>query len=186
MEREQAAQAIEAFLRALGRDPDRDPALAGTGARVAAAFADELLAGYEVDVDTLVAQNVLPGSGRGSELVVVRDVPLTTVCPHHLLPSSGTATVAFMPGRRLVGVGAVARLIDACARRLALQEEIGDHVAATLEKHLAPRWVGCRLLLSHACMTARGERSHGSRVESIALRGQVDEATALAALGLGR
>lgn len=186
MDREQAARAVEAFLRALGRDPERDPALAGTGGRVAAAFADELLAGYAVDVDTLVAQNVLPGTGRASELVVVRDVPVTTVCPHHLLPSTGIATVAFMPGSRLVGVGAVARLLDACTRRLALQEEIGDHVVATLEKHLAPRWAGCRLLLSHACMTARGERSHGARVETVTLRGKVDEATALLALGVGR
>jgi GTP cyclohydrolase I len=183
MDREQAARAVEAFLRALDRDPAGDPALAGTGARVAAAFADDLLAGYAVDVDAVVAENVLPGR---SDLVVVRDLPVTTTCPHHLLPSSGTATVAFMPAERLMGVGAVARLVDALSRRLALQEDIGERVVGTLEKHLAPRWAGCRLLLSHACMTARGERAHGSRVETVALRGKVDQATAMLALGVGR
>jgi GTP cyclohydrolase I len=183
MDREAAARAIEAFLRALGHDPEEEPALAGTGARVAAAFADELLAGYRVDVEAIIAQNVLPGR---SDLVVVRDLPVTTTCPHHLLPSTGVATVAFMPGENLVGVGAVARLVDALSRRLALQEEIGERVVATLEKHLAPRWVGCRLLLAHACMTARGERAHGSRVETVALRGKVDESSALLALGVGK
>ena len=189
MDREQAARAIDAFLRALGRDPVKEPALAGTGARVAAAFADDLLAGYAVDVDAVVTQNVLSLSGlsgRPAELVVVRDLPVTTTCPHHLLPSAGTATVAFMPGDRLIGVGAVARLVDAFARRLALQEEIGDHVVTTLSKHLGPRWVGCRLLLTHACMTARGERAHGSRVETVALRGDIDHAAAMLALGVGR
>jgi GTP cyclohydrolase I len=186
MDREAAARAIDAFLRALGHDPDGDPALAGTGARVAAAFADDLLAGYQVDVDAVVTQNVIAASERGTELVVVRDLHVTTTCPHHLLLSSGTATVAFMPEERLVGVGAVARLVDAFARRLALQEEIGERVVAALDRHLAPRWAGCRLVLTHACMTARGERAHGSRVETVALRGKVDQATALLALGVGR
>jgi GTP cyclohydrolase I len=189
MDREQAARAIDAFLRALGRDPDGDPALTGTGARVAAAFADDLLAGYSVDVDALVAKNVLPGT---SEVVIVRDLPVTTTCPHHLLPSSGFATVAFAPDARLLGVGAVARLVDALARRLALQEEVGEGVVTVLAKHLAPRWAGCRLVLTHACMTARGERAHGSRVETVALRSgdpqlrPNHEQAALLALGVGR
>jgi GTP cyclohydrolase I len=183
MDREQAARAIEAFLRALDQDPERDPSLAGTGMRVAAAFADDLLSGYRVDVDAIVTQNVFPGR---SELVVVRDLSVTTICPHHLLPSTGLATVAFAPDERLVGVGAVGRVVDAFSRRLALQEEIGEHVVATLEKHLEPRWIGCRLLLTHSCMTARGERTHGARVETVALRGKVDEGAATLALGVGR
>ena len=90
MNREAAARAIDAFLRALGRDPEHEPELAGTGARVAPPYADELLAGYAVDVDALLAQNVFAGT---SELVVVRDVPVATTCPHHLMPATGTATV---------------------------------------------------------------------------------------------
>ena len=184
MDREAAARAIDAFLLALGRDAGNEPELAGTGARVAAAFADELLTGYTVDVDALLSQNVFAGQ---SDTVVVRDVPVATMCPHHLMPAAGVATVAFAPAGRLVGVGTVARVLDAYARRLALQEQIGEHVVGALEKHLHPRWAACRIVLSHACMTARGERTHGARVETVAIRGDAaDVAVIHAVLGVGR
>jgi GTP cyclohydrolase I len=184
MNREAAARAIDDFLRALGRDPEHEPELLGTGARVAAAYADDLLAGYAVDVDALLSQNVFAGH---SELVVVRDIPLATTCPHHLMPGTGLATVAFSPDEHLVGVGTVARLVDAFARRLALQEQIGERAVAALQKHLAPRWAACRITMTHACMTTRGERTHGARVETLALAGgDVDEAAVYAALGVGR
>jgi GTP cyclohydrolase I len=168
MDREAAARAIDAFLLALGREASVEPELAGTGARVAAAFADELLAGYAVDVDALLAQNVFPGQ---SDTVVVRDIPVATMCPHHLMPATGLATVAFAPAGRLIGIGTVARLVEAFARRLALQEQLGERVVAALNEHLAPRWVACRLVLAHTCMTARGERSHGARVDTTAIAG---------------
>jgi GTP cyclohydrolase I len=181
MDREAAARAIEAFLRALGRDPEREPDLIGTGERVAEAFAEDLLAGYRVDVDELLSKNVFAGR---TERVIVRDVPVTTVCPHHLMPSTGTATVAFAPEEHLVGLGTVTRLVDAFARRLALQEEIGERIVAALQKHLAPRWVACRIDLTHACMTARGGRAHGARVETLSLAGgSVTDALIQAALG---
>jgi GTP cyclohydrolase I len=184
MDREAAARAIDAFLRALGRDPEREPELVGTGARVAAAYADELIAGYAVDIDALLAQAVFAGR---SDLVIVRDVPLATTCPHHLMPAVGVATLAFAPDEHLVGVGTVARVLDAFARRLTLQEDIGERAVAAVQKHLAPLWTGCRITLSHACMTARGERTHGARVETLALAGgEVDEAVVYAALGVGR
>jgi GTP cyclohydrolase I len=184
MNREAAAQAIDAFLRALGRDPAHEPELAGTGERVASTYADELLTGYMVDVDELLVQSVFAGT---QELVVVRDVPVVTTCPHHLMPSTGTATVAFAPEEHLVGIGTVARLVDAFARRLMLQEQIGERVVASLQKHLAPRWAGCRLTLTHACMTARGERAHGARVDTVALSGgDVEETALFAILGMGR
>ena len=184
MDREAAARAIDAFLRALGRDPEREPELVGTAARVAAAYADELVAGYGIDVDALLAPAVFAGR---SDLVIVRDVPVATTCPHHLMPGIGVATVAFAPDEHLVGVGTVARVLDAFARRLTLQEEIGERTVAALQKHLAPRWSACRITLGHSCMTARGERTHGARVETLALAGgEVDEAVVYAALGVGR
>jgi GTP cyclohydrolase IA len=183
MDREAAARAIDAFLQALGRDPDHEPELVGTGARVADAYADEMLSGYGVDVDALLSQNVFAGR---SELVVVRDIPVTTTCPHHLMPAIGVASVAFAPDEHLVGVGIVAQVLDAYARRLALQEQIGDRTVAAFQKHLAPRWAACRITLSHACMTARGERSHGARVETLALAGgDVDEGVVYSTLGVG-
>jgi GTP cyclohydrolase I len=184
IDRNAAAQAIDAFLRALGRDPDREPELRGTGARVTQAWADELLAGYRVDVDRLLADNVFAGT---TDLVVVREIPVHTMCPHHLLGSSGTATVAFAPDKHLVGVGTVAAVVDAFARRLALQEQMGRNVVNALAAHLSPRWSACRLVLTHGCMTARGERAHGSRVESVAIDGNdAPVATIHSVLGVGK
>ncbi len=168
VDRDAAAQHMEAFLRAIGRDPDRDPELAETGRRVADAFVDELCAGYAVDARTLLADGVMAGD---AELVAVRDVTITTTCPHHLMIASGRATVAFQPAGRIVGIGTLVAVIEAFARRHTHQESLGEDVVEALDAELRPRWVGCRVVLSHGCMTARGERAHGTLVETVALRG---------------
>lgn len=187
VDRTAAANAIDAFLKAIGRDPAREPDLAGTGARVADAYADELCAGYAVDTRALLEASAIDG---GAGLVVVRDIAITTMCPHHLLPATGTATVAIMTRARLVGVGTIASLVEAHARRLTLQERIGEAVASDIEAVLAPAWVGCRLVLVHGCMVARGERAVGSRVETVAIRGVANGASSdmaiHVALGVGR
>ena len=174
MDRAAAARAIDAFLSAIGRDPKNEPELRGTGARVAAAYVDELCSGYAVDVDALVRSNAIAAEGEGS-IVELRDVALTTTCPHHLMAGVGKATVGFAPGKEILGVGAIARLLDAFARRLTLQEAIGEGVVAAIEKNLAPRWVACRIEMTHACMTARGERTHGAKLVTFAMRAK-DEA----------
>jgi GTP cyclohydrolase I len=188
--REVAARAIEAFLRAIGRDPAADPNLTETGARVADAFIDEICEGYAVDVAELLASNAIDGATSSpGELVIMRDVAITTMCPHHLMPARGTAVVAMAPAGRLVGLGALVKLVDAFAHRLTLQEEIGERVVKALLDHLAPTWAGCRLVLEHGCVTARGERRHGARAETVALGGALDPATramAYRALGVGR
>ncbi len=169
IDRNAAAKAIDAFLLAIGRDPSVEPDLAGTGARVADAYVDELCAGYDVDTRAVLAGSAIVANAPG--LVVVRDIAITTMCPHHLLPASGTATVAMHANGRIAGLGALAAVVLAHARRLNLQERIGEAVASAIEAVLAPEWVGCRLLLSHGCMVARGERDSGSRVETVAIRG---------------
>lgn len=180
-DRRAAARAIDAFLVAIGRDPE-DPALAGTGERVADAFIDDLCAGYDVDVDRLLTENAIDGR---TEVVILRDVAIATTCPHHLMTAIGTATIAFAPRAKVVGIGALARLVDAYARRLTLQEEIGERVVESLSRALAPAWAGCRIVLAHACMTARGERRHGARVETVALAGECDRALVYRTLGAG-
>jgi GTP cyclohydrolase I len=168
IDREAAAEAIEAFLRAIGQEPDDEPELQETGRRVATAFIDEICDGYKVDTTELIARNVIAGT---TELVVLRDVPVTTTCPHHLMPAIGTATIAFAPEGSLVGLGAIPKLLDAFAHRLTLQEQIGERVVAALMEELRPRWAGCRLVLDQMCMTARGQRRHGIRTETLALGG---------------
>jgi GTP cyclohydrolase I len=182
MDRAAAANAIDAFLRAIGRDATDEPDLAGTGARVADAFVDELCAGYDVDGRALVEKHAIDASGETPSVVVVRDIPVVTTCPHHLLPAVGTADVALSPNERIVGIGAIGELVDAHARRLTLQEHIGERVVDDLDAILAPEWVACRILLSHGCMIARGSRPVGTKVETLALR-RVDAVTVITILG---
>jgi GTP cyclohydrolase I len=181
IDRRAAADAIDAFLRAIGREESE---LTGTGARVADMFLDELCSGYGVDTRDVLERGAIAATSAST--VVVRDIPVATTCPHHLVPSLGRATVAFRGRDRIVGLGVVVAVVDAYARRLSLQETIGEGVVADLDAVLAPEWVGCRLVLSHACMIARGERATGSSVETIALRAPPErEAEARSALGVG-
>ena len=179
IDRKGAAEAIDAFLRAIGRDPRVEPDLVGTGERVAAAFIDELCDGYAVDPAALVARHRI--EARSGDLVVMRDVAVTTTCPHHLMTAKGVATIAFAPRGATVGLGALVQLVDACAHRLALQERIGEDVVRALDEALAPAWAACRLVLEHGCVVARGERRHGARAMTLAVRG--DRALAERALG---
>lgn len=184
IDRQAAATAIDAFLRAIGRDAAQEPDLVGTGARVAEAFVKDLCAGYAVDTRALLESNVMPAESPG--VVVVRDVPISTTCPHHLIPSIGHATIAMQTKERLVGLGTLAALLDAHARRLTLQEKIGERVCADIEAIVAPEWVACRIVLVHGCMITRGERAHGASVESIATRGEVGQKKLATIYGLLR
>jgi GTP cyclohydrolase I len=169
VDQEAAARAIEAFLRAIGRDPEVEPELRGTAARVTAAYLDDLCSGYRIDPVTVVRPHIVAGT---TAIVALREVAVTTMCPHHLMPASGTGTLAFAPRDKLVGLGVMAELLDAFAHRLTLQEEIGERVAATLAKELGARWAACRLVLRHACVTARGARKHGATAETVAFVGE--------------
>lgn len=198
IDRDAAARAIDDFLRALGHEPVDE--LAGTGARVAAAWADDLLQGYAVNPAEVLAASVCDAkevnglgpqsnaSGAALPLVVVRDLALTTMCPHHLLPAFGTGIVAYLPGARVVGIGAIAQVLDAFARRLTLQERIGIEVAEILVRELGARGALCKLSLTHMCLVARGERKAGALVEMLSVAGSFaapgsDRDLALAALG---
>jgi GTP cyclohydrolase I len=166
VDRAAAAAAIESFLRAIGRDPATEPELQGTGARVAAAFLDDLTRGYGVDATELLARDALDGT---SDVVVARGLTIATTCPHHLMSAWGTATVAFAPRHRLVGVGAIVRALDAVSRRLTLQETIGQELVRAVEAALEPRWAACRIVLTHGCMVARGRGHAGAQIETVAL-----------------
>ncbi len=181
VDRRAAAAAIDAFLRALGRDPSAEPQLFGTGDRVAAAYLDELCDGYGVDVGALLRDGSIDGS---TERVALHDIAVTTMCPHHLMPASGMASVAFAPQDRIVGLGSVVKVVDAFAHRLVLQESIGENVVLALTRHLNARWASCRIRMSHSCVSARGERRHEASVETLAFSGdEVDRLAAFSSVG---
>lgn len=171
---DRAARAIEEFLAALGHTAEGEPELAGTGARVAEAFAEDLLDGYAMDPATILEETCAT-TGR-TELVVVRGIAITVTCPHHLLPSTGTATVAYRPAGKLAGLGALGRLVQCRGRRLALQETVAQQVAEDLVAHLGATSAGCALDLSPMCMIARGGRQVGARALSVAVAGAEDDA----------
>jgi GTP cyclohydrolase I len=186
----EAAKAVHAFLRALGRDPDGDPELRDTPARVADAWAKDLVDGYDIDVSALLAEESSPAPAESSGLVCVRGLSVSTICPHHLLPARGTGAVLYLPGARITGLGTLARLVDAFAHRLTLQEAIASNVAGALVQHLGARGAACKLALSHSCLTARGERQESAVIETIAMAGSFDRPgpdrdLALAALAEG-
>lgn len=169
VDRRAAARAIEDFLRALGHAPEGD--LEGTGERVADAWADDLLEGESIDAGAVLREGSMDAGPGSAGLVVIRDLAVTTMCPHHLLPAHGTALVAYLPGERLAGIGTIAHVVDALSRRLTLQERIGADVVALLERELGARGALCKLALTHSCLVARGERKAGAVVETLAVSG---------------
>ena len=182
MNREAARAAIRDFLIALGRDPESDPELTETPARVVDAFAEELLTGYEKDIASLVTKDSSPAPADAG-LIAVRDVFVATTCPHHLMPAIGRASVIYRPGTRILGIGVIARLVDACARRLVLQETIGHDVVSALVKHAGARGALCELTLRHGCLSARKAHAADAQVTTVARMGEISESEALLALG---
>lgn len=167
--RRRAALAIEEFLRSLGYAIDGE--LVGTGRRVADAWLDELVVGERIDPVDLLRQGSIDLGPGPHGVVVLRDVTLTTMCPHHLLPSHGRATFGYLPRQLAAGLGALAQAADACARRLALQEKLGESIAAAIIEGLEAEGAFCRLQLVHTCFVTRGERQTSSVVDTLALQG---------------
>lgn len=189
VDRQAAARAIADFLRALGQEPQGE--LASTPEQVAAAWCDELLAGYELDAAAILREGSMPAEQAGHPLVALRAVALSTMCPHHLLPAHGDATVVYLPGARVVGLGALCRAIEARAHRLTVQERIGSEVAELLVAELGARGALCRLRMQHSCLAVRGRRQAHAVVETLAVAGSFAAAgpereLALAALASGR
>lgn len=170
---ERARKGIEEFLRGLGFDPDTEPELKRTSERVVTAWTQDLLSGEEMDDASMLHRGSSPARPGSKGIVVLRNLSTVTVCPHHLMPAIGRATVMYIPEERIVGLGAIARLVDGHARRLVLQEEIGDRVAQSLVNHLGARGALCRLSLIHTCLVARGERKHDASVDTVAFAGSL-------------
>lgn len=176
-------------MLALGFDPRQHPDLTETPARVTEAFAEDLLRGHGVDVRALIEQGSCeapPAAKSGP--VAVTGIAVATTCPHHLLPALGTAHVVYLPGSTLLGIGTVTALVDAYARRLTLQEAIGQSVVSALVEHAGARGAYCELELEHSCLRARGERQASAVVRTSARAGEFAARDALVeiALALGR
>jgi len=163
-----AERAVADLIRALGLDPAREPELEATPARVAQLYRELFSGLVEPDGPDLVT---FPHQGQG-DLVVVRDLPFYSLCVHHFVPFFGRGLVAYLPGEKLAGISAPARLLDHLARRPQLQERLGQQIADQLERLLRPRGVAVVLEARHLCMEMRGVKKRGL-VETRALRGEL-------------
>lgn len=160
--------AVRELLLAIGEDPDRE-GLAQTPARVARMYA-ELFAGLHADP----AELVLPlFDEQHDEMVIVKDIPVSSFCEHHLIPWSGTAAVGYLPGRdgRITGLSKLARLVDLYAKRPSVQERLTGQVADALMERLDPRGAIVVVEAEHLCMSMRGVHKPGARTVTSAVRG---------------
>jgi len=167
MDPKKMEEGVRLFLEGLGERFAGDE-LEKTPARVARAWADDLVSGYAVDP---AAELSWVPVGAGSGPVVVKDIRFSSVCVHHLLPFSGRAHVAYLPGARLAGLSKLGRVVDALSRRLQIQELLTDRIASAIETGLAPRAVLVVLDAEHTCMTLRGVRKEGSHLVTSAAKG---------------
>jgi GTP cyclohydrolase I len=148
-----------------------------------AAYAHDLLSGYDVDVRALLSEGQAISQEQASGLVGLSGISVSTVCPHHLLLSHGSARVVYRPGARLFGLGTIAALVNAYARRLSLQETLGENVVRALVEHGGARGAYCEVRLVHGCLVARGAREPGAELVTTARRGEIDPADLVLALG---
>lgn len=167
MDREKMAEGVRTFLEGIGERFEGDD-LDRTPDRVARAWSEDLLAGYNVDPDAALTWTEAPAD---SPLVLVRDVGFASTCVHHLLPFVGAAHVAYLPDRRLAGLSKIGRIVEAHARRLQIQEKMTSDILDTLTRALEPRAALVHLEAVHTCMTLRGARKERSRLVTVAASG---------------
>ena len=168
MDKERIERAVREILEAVGEDPSREGLLETPG-RVARMY-EEIFSGLESD--PLEHLKIFNEGGRHDELVLVKDIPLYSVCEHHLLPFIGRAHIAYIPkSGRIIGLSKFARIVDCFARRPQVQERLTGQIADFLYENLDPLGVAVFIQAEHLCMTMRGARAAGAMTQTSALRG---------------
>lgn len=160
---------VRSLLRFIGEEPDRG-GLKETPKRVLAAW-KEWTSGYGQD-PAKVLKCFEDGSEGYNEMVIVKDLPFYSMCEHHLAPFFGTATIAYLPNRRVVGLSKLGRVLGIYSKRLQVQERLTTLVADALQTHLRPKGVGVVVKARHLCMESRGLAQQGHYTITSALRGK--------------
>lgn len=161
-------KAVREILEAIGEDPDRE-GLQGTPERVAAMY-EEVFAGLRASAEEHLAVTFAAGH---DEMIMVRDIPLYSMCEHHLIPFIGQSHVAYIPNEegRITGLSKLVRLVEAYARRPQVQEQLTSQIADELVASLQPRGVLVVIEAEHLCMSMRGVQKPGTTTVTSAVRG---------------
>jgi len=164
---EKIEQAVTMIIESIGEDPNRE-GLRDTPRRVARMYA-EVFSGLETDPEEVLERFF---TENHEELILVKDIPLFSVCEHHLLPVVGKAHVAYIPRRGLItGLSKLARVVDGYARRPQLQERLTAQIADAIMRRLEPHGVLVMIEAEHMCMTMRGVNKPGAQTVTSAVRG---------------
>ena len=157
---------LREWLTSIGEDPDRE-GLLRTPERLREAWSF-LTSGYRENVGDILSADI--STDICDEMVVLRDIELLSVCEHHLLPFYGRCHIAYLPDRAMVGLGRIARVVDAYSRRLQIQERLTTQIAESIQSYLKPKGVGVVIEAHHLCMVLRGvEKQHCRAVTSAML-----------------
>ena len=167
MDKERIENAVREILIAIGEDPDRE-GLTETPRRVAQMY-EEIFAGLGDDPKQYVK---IFSESDSDEVVIVRDIPLYSMCEHHLLPFSGKAHIAYIPSDgKIIGLSKIARIVSSFAKRPQVQERLTSQIADFLNNELNPKGVAVLIEAEHLCMSMRGIRAAGAKTRTSALRG---------------
>ncbi|ERM93361.1 GTP cyclohydrolase I [Caldanaerobacter subterraneus subsp. yonseiensis KB-1] len=167
IDKEKIKKAVREILEAIGEDPDRE-GLLETPDRVARMY-EEIFSGLHTDVKDVIK---IFQEDEHQEIILVKDIPLYSMCEHHLLPFIGVAHVAYLPRKgRILGLSKVARIVDVLSKRPQLQERLTSEIADTIMEAVNPLGVAVVIEAEHLCMTMRGVKKPGSKTVTSALRG---------------
>lgn len=156
--KEKIAELIRELLVQIGEDPERE-GLRQTPSRVAEAY-EYFTHGYSLDIDRIVEGAVF--AEEQEEMVVLKDIDFYSLCEHHLVPFFGKCHIAYLPKQRIIGLSKMARIVDAFARRLQVQERMTGEIAEALNHHLSPHGVAVVVEAQHLCMMMRGVEKQNS------------------------
>ncbi len=156
--REEARAAVRTLIRWAGDNPDRE-GLLDTPERVVRSY-QEYYSGYGQDPVEILKRTFEETDGY-DEMVVLKDVEISSHCEHHMAPIIGRVHIGYLPDKSVVGISKLARIVDVYARRLQIQEKMTAQIADTLDEVIQPRGVGVVVEAAHHCMTTRGVQKHG-------------------------
>ena len=168
MDRKRIRQAVKTILKAVGENPERE-GLKDTPERVARMY-EEILSGYSQNAAKEL--QVYYEQKKYEQIILVRDIPLFSMCEHHMMPFFGRAHVAYIPSNnRILGLSKIARVVDVYAKRLQIQEKLTTQIADVIMSSLKPQGVLVVIEAEHFCMVMRGVKKPGSKVVTSSVRG---------------